>query len=364
MTADLAPPVALIAELTHRCPLSCPYCSNPLELTRRSAELGTPEWTRLLQEAAAMGVLHVHFTGGEPLARGDLEALVREAAGAGLYVNLITSGIGLGETRLTRLIKAGLDHVQVSFQDAESGPADQMAGRLGGHAAKLEAAARVVAAGLPLTANFVVHRGNLARVAAMLALGEALGASRIEIAHVQHHGWALANRAILMPTAGQVQAAVATLDVARARLAGRIVIDHVAPDYHAARPKPCMGGWGRRLMLITPEGLAAPCHAASGLPGLELPSIRECSLLSIWRDSDAFNRYRPPGFAPAACLGCERLTIDHGGCRCQAFALVGDASATDPVCELSPHHGIVAAAREALESDSLALLARRYAAAR
>ena len=362
MSVAVAPPMALIAEITHRCPLSCPYCSNPLELIRRGAELAAAEWARLLREAASLGVLHVHLTGGEPLARRDLEALVAEAAGAGLYVNLITSGIGLDEARLARLIEAGLDHVQLSFQDADPGPADRVGGRAGAHADKLAAAARVVAAGLPLTANFVVHRRNLDRVGDMLSLGEALGARRIEIAHVQHHGWALANRAALMPTADQVAHAVAVVAVARARLAGRIVVDHVAPDYHAARPKPCMGGWAQRLMLVTPDGRAAPCHAASGLPGLHLPSVRDHSLDWIWRDSEAFNRYRPPAFAPAACQGCPGLAIDFGGCRCQAFALAADAAAADPVCELSPDHAVVVAARRIVADASS--VARGFAAHR
>jgi pyrroloquinoline quinone biosynthesis protein E len=342
--SDPAPPLALIAELTHRCPLSCGYCSNPLELERAGAELPTPDWIRVLDEAAAMGVLHVHFTGGEPMARRDLATLVGAASRAGLYINLITSGVTLGDDALARLVEAGIDHIQLSFQDAVAASADDIGGYRGGHERKLAAAARIVAAGLPLTANFVVHRGNLDRVDQMLALGADLGASRIEIAHVQYHGWALLNRAALMPTLAQFERATAEVEAARARLKGRVVIDYVAPDYFATRPKACMGGWGRRILNVSPNGLAMPCHAAASLPGVGLPSVVELSLAEIWQDAEIFQLYRAPAFAPESCRGCDRLEIDWGGCRCQAFALTGDAARADPVCALSPDHGLIAGA--------------------
>lgn len=346
MNAPVQPaaPIALIAEITHRCPLSCGYCSNPLELERASAELDTATWARVFAEAADLGVLHLHLTGGEPMSRRDLPALVAAGSRAGLYINLITSGVTLDDTALESLTTAGVDHIQLSFQDSEAGPADEIGGYRGGHVRKLAAAARITAAGLPLTANFVVHRANLERIGEMLALGESIGAARIEIAHVQYHGWALVNRAALMPTLAQLEAATAAVEASRERLKGRVVIDYVIPDYYGTRPKACMGGWGRRIINVSPTGLAMPCHAASSLPGLTFPSVRNTSLAQIWAGSAVFDQFRAPNFAPETCRGCERLEIDWGGCRCQAHALTGDPSRTDPVCALSPDHGLVVAA--------------------
>jgi pyrroloquinoline quinone biosynthesis protein E len=338
------PPMALLAELTHRCPLACPYCANPVALERASAELDTAIWRRVLDEAAALGVLQVHFSGGEPCARRDLAELVAHAAGCGLYSNLITSGVTLDETSLGLLVEAGLDHLQLSFQDAEPGSADHIGGLQGGHRRKLAVAALVRAAGLPLTANFVVHRHNLERLGAMLALAEQIGASRIEIAHVQYYGWGLVNRAALLPSLAQLAAANGEVERARAALHGRITIDYVVPDYHAARPKACMGGWGRRMMNITPAGLALPCHAAETLPGFSWPSVRTAGLADIWRADAGFARYRGTEWMPEPCQSCDRREIDWGGCRCQAFALLGDASATDPACALSPDHHVMEAA--------------------
>ena len=348
-----AAPLALIAELTHRCPLSCAYCSNPLELERAGAELDTAAWLRVLEEAAELGVLHVHFTGGEPMARRDLPKLVRRAAELQLYSNLITSGVLLDDAAMDALLKAGVDHIQLSFQDVDAGPGDQSGGYRGGHAKKLEAAARIKAAGLPLTLNFVVHRGNVDRTAGMLAMGEALGASRIEIAHVQYYGWALLNRSALLPSFAQLESATAAVEQARERLKGRIVVDYVIPDYFATRPKACMGGWGQRVINISPAGLAMPCHAAQTLPGFDFPSVRAHSLDDIWNRSEAFRRFRAPAWAPDGCRGCDRLEIDWGGCRCQAFALTGDALRTDPACALSPDHALMAEAVEAARGTTV-----------
>ncbi len=358
----LEPPLALLAELTHRCPLACPYCANPLELERTASELDTATWLRVLHEAAALGVLQVHFSGGEPTARRDLLDLVAGAAKAGLYSNLITSGIGLTEAALGRLADAGLDHVQLSFQDAESVSADRIGGYRGGHARKLEVARHIRAAGLPLTANFVVHRQNLARLPDMLALGEQIGASRIEIAHVQYYGWGLVNRAALMPSLAQLEAANAAVEQARHDLYGRITIDYVVPDYHAARPKACMGGWGRRIINITPAGLALPCHAAETLPGFHFPSVRMTGLAAIWRDDPGFRRFRGTSWMPEPCASCDRREIDWGGCRCQAFALTGDAAATDPACALSPDHALMADAVNAASGPPPDLVYRRIGA--
>lgn len=336
-------PLALLAELTHRCPLRCPYCSNPTALSGAGAELDTATWARVFQEAAALGCLQVHLSGGEPTARRDIVDLVAAASAAGLYTNLITAGVLVDAARLAAMAAAGLDHVQLSVQDAEAAPADRIGGYAGGHARKLAFAALVRAAGLPLTLNAVVHRQNLDRLPALIALAEALGAGRLEVAHVQYYGWALANRAALLPTRAQLDAATATVDAARARLRGRLVIDYVVPDYYAHRPKACMGGWGRRFLGVSPAGRILPCHAAESLPGMVFPNVRETSLAAAWQGAEAFQRFRGTGWMPAPCQGCARAEIDWGGCRCQAFALVGDAAATDPACALSPHHGLLAA---------------------
>jgi pyrroloquinoline quinone biosynthesis protein E len=340
----LDPPMAILAELTHRCPLQCPYCSNPLELDRVAGELDTATWLRVLDEAAALGVLQVHFSGGEPLVRRDLEKLVAHAARAGLYTNLITSAVLLDQERLDALVAAGLDHVQISFQDVDDAQGDRVAGYRNAQRQKREAAARVQAAGLPLTVNAVVHRQNLERLGAMIDAAVDLGARRLEVAHVQYYGWALANRAALLPTRAQLDAATATVDAARERLRGRLVIDYVVPDYHAALPKACMSGWGRRFMNLTPMGKALPCHAAETLPGFDFPSVRTMSLGEIWRDSDAFNRFRGTDWMLEPCRTCERREIDWGGCRCQAFALTGNAAATDPVCHRAIERGDLVAA--------------------
>jgi pyrroloquinoline quinone biosynthesis protein E len=357
------PPMALIAELTHRCPLQCPYCANPVELHRVSAELDTATWQRVLVEAAALGVLQVHFTGGEPTARKDLVELVSSAAKPGLYSNLITSAVRLDEPLLDRLVHAGLDHVQISFQDSEPDNADRIGGFRGGHVRKLAAARAVKRSGLALTVNFVVHRQNVVRVPAMLDLAEELGAGRVEIAHVQYHGWALPNRDALLPSRTELDEATRAVDAARARFKGRLSVDYVVPDYYAARPKSCMGGWGRRFITVTPAGKALPCHVAESLPGLDFPSVREHSLGVIWHDSSAFKRFRGTDWMPEPCRSCDRREIDWGGCRCQAFALTGDASRTDPACEKSPDHGVMLAAVAEQLATPPEFVYRRYAGA-
>lgn len=340
-----APPLALLAELTHRCPLQCPYCSNPVELEHASAELDTAAWQRVLGEAAALGVLQVHFSGGEPTARRDLAALVRRATEVGLYSNLITSGMMLDRDRLTELVEAGLEHVQLSFQDRDDATGDRIAGLAGAQATKRRFAALVREAGLPLTVNAVVHRQNLQRLPLMIDLAVALGATRLEVAHVQYYGWALLNRDALLPTRAQLDDATAAVEAARERLKGVLTIDYVVPDYYARRPKACMAGWGRRFINITPAGKALPCHAAETLPGLAFPSVKQASLEDIWLHSEAFERFRGTDWMPEPCRSCERREIDWGGCRCQAFALTGDPARTDPACALSPDHDLLAEAR-------------------
>lgn len=341
--AVLSAPLGLLAELTHRCPLGCPYCSNPLALEARQSELDTQTWARVFHEAAGLGVLQVHLSGGEPGARRDLVAIAAAAHADGLYTNLITSAVGITQATLRQLAEAGLDHVQISIQDSESVSADRIAGYEGAFARKCALAAEVVRLKIPLTVNAVMHRANIDRLEDMVTLALSLGASRVEIAHAQYYGWALRNRAALMPSAEQVTRAAAAVEELRARHRGEIVIDAVVPDYYARLPKPCVGGWGRRSLNVTPSGKVLPCHAAESIPGLEFWSVRERSLADIWANSPAFNAFRGTAWMQEPCRSCARRDIDFGGCRCQAFALTGDAHATDPVCHLSPRHHEVAA---------------------
>ena len=336
-------PLGLLAELTHRCPLGCPYCSNPLALDARDSELDAPTWARVFGEAAALGVLQVHLSGGEPGARRDLPEITAAAHAAGLYTNLITSAVGITEATLRRLADAGLDHVQISIQDSAPQSADRIAGYDGAFARKRALADSVVALKIPLTVNVVVHRANIDRIEDMVALALGLGASRVEIAHVQYYGWALKNRAALMPSAEQVARSADAVERLRRRHHGEIVIDAVVPDYHARLPKPCVGGWGRRSLNVTPSGKVLPCHAAESIPGLEFWSVRDHTLADIWTNSPAFNAFRGTAWMREPCLTCARRDVDFGGCRCQAFALTGDARATDPVCHLAPHHDEVVA---------------------
>ena len=341
--AVLYTPLGLLAELTHRCPLGCPYCSNPIALDPRSSELDTQTWARVFTEAAALGVLQVHLSGGEPGARRDLVEITAAARSAGLYTNLITSAVGITIETLRKLGEAGLDHVQISIQDSEPVSADHIAGYKGAFARKRAFAAEVVALKIPLTVNAVMHRANIDRVEDMVALALSLGATRVEIAHAQYYGWALKNRAALMPTAEQVKRAAPAVEELRARHHGEIVIDAVVPDYYARLPKPCVGGWGRRSLNVTPAGKVLPCHAAESIPDLEFWNVREHSLADIWKNSPAFNAFRGTDWMQEPCRSCARREIDFGGCRCQAFALTGDARATDPVCHLATGHEAVAA---------------------
>jgi pyrroloquinoline quinone biosynthesis protein E len=335
MTSAAPTPLALIAELTHRCPLHCVYCSNPLELGRRADELTTEVWSRVFREAAEAGVLQVDFTGGEPLARPDIVELVRAAREAGLYVNLITSGLPLDEARLDELVQAGLDHFQLSFQGAHEEFANEISGTKA-HAHKLRVLDWLKTRRLALTLNFVIHRRNIDQLDEMLAMGESSSASRIEFANVQYYGWAFANRENLLPTREQVDRSVEFLKRSEERLRGKIHIEFVVPDYYAKYPKACMGGWGQKMMLITPNGDALPCHAAKIIPGLHFDNLKDNSLRDIWENSEAFQKFRGEEWMPEPCKTCDRRTRDFGGCRCQALLLTGDATATDPVCSLAP----------------------------
>ena len=334
-------PLAVLAEITHKCPLQCPYCSNPLELESASKELTTAEWLRVLGELAEIGILQIHFSGGEPTVRKDLVQLVQRATDVGLYSNLITSGVMLTPDRLAALKDAGLSHVQISFQGAEAGVADRVGGFKNGHAKKLEVARWTREADLPLTVNAVMHRQNLHQLPEIIDMAVSLDAARLEVANVQYYGWALKNRHALMPTREQCDECTRTVDAARERLQGVLDIDYVIPDYYALRPKQCMGGWGRQFFNISPSGKVLPCHAAESITGLQFDSVRDKSIAWIWDNSPAFNLYRGTEWMPLPCKTCEFREVDFGGCRCQAFALTGSASNTDPACSFSPLHASI-----------------------
>ncbi|MGN7754235.1 pyrroloquinoline quinone biosynthesis protein PqqE [Sinorhizobium sp. 22678] len=330
------PPMAMLAELTHRCPLACPYCSNPIALTQAKEELSTEEWTGVFAQAADLGVLHLHLSGGEPAARRDLVELTQAASSLGLYTNLITSGVGLTEARMNSLAEVGLDHIQLSIQGVSPESADRIGGYKGGYERKMAVAGWAADAAIPLTLNAVCHRQNMGEIDEMIELAIRLKARRIEVATVQFHGWAERNKEVLMPTREQVERATRTVAEAREKYQGLLVIDYVPADYYSKYPKACMGGWGRVGLNVTPSGRVLPCHAAETIPSLSFENVREKSLSSIWYESHAFNAYRGEDWMPELCRSCERKKVDFGGCRCQAMALAGDASATDPVCIRSP----------------------------
>jgi PqqA peptide cyclase len=346
-------PYALLAELTYRCPLHCPYCSNPTR-ARSDGDLTTDEWRRVLREATELGVLQVGFSGGEPLVRRDLAELVRGAREAKLYTNLITSGVGLDESRASELREAGLDSVQLSFQSDDVGLADEIAGARA-HQRKLAAASFIRAAGIPLSLNFVIHRRNIDRLPQIIGLTEALGAERVELANAQFYGWAFLNRAALLPTHEQVARAREVASAAKARLAGKIDIFYVLPDYYETRPKPCLNGWGQRYLTVNPIGDVLPCPtASSAIPDLRFENVRARSLDWIWRESESFNRFRGTEWMPEPCRSCPQKEIDFGGCRCQAALLTGNAANTDPVCSLSPNRVRVDAVLRDLNLSSAA----------
>ncbi|MBX3215306.1 MAG: pyrroloquinoline quinone biosynthesis protein PqqE [Labilithrix sp.] len=337
-------PYTLIAELTYRCPLRCPYCSNPTDLAAHDGELDADAWARVLGEAEALGVVQVHFTGGEPLARRDLETLVARARELELYSNLVTSGVPLTRERLAGLVARGLDHVQVSVQSARPGRADAIAG-YAAHPQKIQVMRWVTELGLPLTMNVVLHRANLDEIDELVALAEDVGASRLELANTQYVAWALSNRDALLPTRAQIEEAGASAAKHKARLDGKMDVLFVKPDYFGTTPKACMDGWARRFIHVVPDGRVLPCHAATSITPLRFDSVKARALADIWTSSEALLAYRGDAWMPEPCKSCDRRAIDFGGCRCQAFALTGDAAATDPACQLSPEHALVEAAR-------------------
>lgn len=342
-------PYTLVAEITYRCPLQCLYCSNPVSSAGHGADLDSTLWQRVFTDASALGVVQVTLSGGEPLVRSDLEVIVHDAQRAGLYTNLITGGVPLSRARLARLRECGLDALQLSLQDTVPQAAAAVAG--GDFLAqKLAVAQWAKDLGLPLTINVVLHRGNIERVLDFIALAEQLGAGRLELANTQYLGWALVNRDALLPSRAAIDDARRIAEQARARLKGKMEILFVMPDYHTGRPRACMNGWGRRYMVIAPDGRVLPCHQAHSIPHLTFGNVRDQALAEIWKHSPAFALFRGEDWMPSPCRTCDRRTIDFGGCRCQAFHLTGDAHAVDPACALSPQHHLIQTVRAAADT--------------
>ncbi|HWT97585.1 MAG TPA: pyrroloquinoline quinone biosynthesis protein PqqE [Terriglobales bacterium] len=359
--AAVSPPLAALLELTHRCPLQCPYCSNPLELERVARELMTDSWLDVIDQLADLGILQVHLSGGEPTVRRDLTDIIRRTTERGIYNNLITSGVAVDKTRFFALVAAGLDHVQLSFQDAEPTSAAHISHVSDVQEKKLAFAGWVREAGLPLTVNAVMHRQNIEHIDAMIELAIELQAARLEVAHVQYYGWALANRNALMPSRAQLDATTAAVTQAREKYRGRLVIDYVVPDYYAQQPKACMGGWARQFINITPSGRVLPCHAAETITDLDFPCVTQQSLREIWYQSPAFQRFRGTSWMPEPCNSCDQREIDWGGCRCQALAIAGSAAATDPACAKSlRHQEMLAIAAQASETPLEPFRYRRF----
>lgn len=330
-------PLWLLAELTYKCPLQCPYCSNPLDLAQTRNELDTDAWKNVLDQARALGAVQLGLSGGEPLVRRDLEAVIGHARSLGFYSNLITSAVGMDENRLAGLREAGLDHIQISFQASER----ELNNYLGGadtFEQKLAMARLIKQYGYPMVLNVVIHRRNIDRIGEIIEMALDLDADYLELANTQYYGWAYLNRAQLLPTREQLTQAEKVTNDYREKIGDRMKMYYVVPDYFETRPKACMNGWGAVFLTIAPDGTALPCHAAGQLPGLEFPNVRDHSVEWIWRDSDAFNRFRGFEWMKEPCRSCPEREKDFGGCRCQAYMLTGDPANTDPVCDLSPHH--------------------------
>lgn len=355
--SEPGPPLWLLAELTYRCPLQCPYCSNPLDFARQGEELGTAEWIEVFRQARQLGAAQLGFSGGEPLVRQDLGELIAAARGLGYYTNLITSGIGLCEARIAEFAEAGLDHIQISFQAADEEVNNLLAGSKKAFAQKLAMARAVKSHGYPMVLNFVTHRHNIDNIERIIELCLELEADFVELATCQFYGWAELNRAGLLPTRAQLERAERITNQWRDKLAAEnhpCKLIFVTPDYYEERPKACMNGWGNLFLDITPDGTALPCHSARQLP-VQFPNVREHSLEHIWRHSFGFNRFRGDAWMPEPCRSCDEKDRDFGGCRCQAFMLTGDASNADPVCSKSAHHGVILAARQQAETAPLGL---------
>ncbi len=334
--SDVKPPLWLLAELTYRCPLQCPYCSNPLEIAKYQNELSTEDWVRVMQQARKMGAAQIGFSGGEPLVRPDLEELVQEARHLGYYTNLITSGVGMDEARIKRLKDAGLDHIQISFQASD----EELNNFLGGTKTfqhKKEMARLVKAYEYPMVLNIVIHRKNIDQIRDILEMTVELDADYVELASTQYYGWSRINVDQLLPTRDQLARAEIVAKEYQERMKGKSRIIYVIPDYFENRPKPCMNGWGAIFLTIAPDGTALPCHEAGQLP-IDFPNVKEVSVEEAWKDSPGFNHFRGFEWMKEPCRSCDEKEKDFGGCRCQAFMMTGDAANTDPVCDKSPNH--------------------------
>jgi len=354
-------PLTLIAELTYRCPLRCPYCSNPVNYgeIKKNQELSTEYWLEVIHQAAKLGILQLGFTGGEPLLRKDLEIMVETAAATGIYTSLITAGTILTPERAAKLKDCGLDHVQISIQDSRAEKSDYIAG-VASFEQKLTAAKLVKKLGFPLTINVVLHRHNLDRIEEILELCKVLQADRVELANTQYYGWALYNRSSLLPTPAQLERATQATAIAAEKRYFPMGIVYVLPDYYEKYPKPCMGGWGQQTIVISPAGDILPCQVAASIPELKFANIRDRNLEWTWFESEAFNRFRGNDWMDEPCRSCSRKNIDFGGCRCQAFLLTGKSSATDPTCHLSPDRQLIVEAREGGELNYSQLKYRSY----
>ena len=358
----ITPPRWLLAELTYKCPLQCPYCSNPLDYAKHSSEINTEDWKRVLSQARKMGAVQLGFSGGEPLTRQDLPELVQHARQLGYYSNLITSGYGLTEDKIIQLKEAGLDHIQVSIQASSQELNDHLAGTES-YQTKREVAHLVKKHGYPMVLCVVIHRENIHQMPEILAMAEELGADYLELANTQYYGWAHKNRDLLMPTKEQFDKAEAIAQAYKEKVAGKMKIYYVIPDFHEDRPKACMNGWGTTFLTIAPDGVALPCHSARELPGLECPNVNDMSVEEIWNESKAFNFFRGTDWMKEPCRSCDEKEKDFGGCRCQAYILTGDMNNTDPVCSKSPDHHVIeealASARaSALSNDEKPLIFR------
>lgn len=357
---NASPPLWLLAELTHACPLQCPYCSNPMELQRKKTELDTDGWLKVFREARAMGATQLGLSGGEPVVRQDLEILIKEARELGYYTNLITSSVGMDAERIASFREAGLDHIQISFLGDTAELNDHFAGTVCfDH--KVAMAKEVKAQGYPMVLCFVIHRGNIHRTGEMLQLAVDLGADYVELANTQYVGWALQNRVHLLPSREQLAESEAIADRYKERYAKQMKIFYVVPDYYADRPKPCMNGWGKVFLAVAPDGTALPCHAAAELPGIDFPNVKDHSIEWIWRESKAFSHFRGDDWMQEPCRSCDEKTKDFGGCRCQAYMLTGDARNADPVCSKSPDRvKIDDAIAQAIDRTERPLLFRNY----
>ncbi|NOQ15345.1 MAG: pyrroloquinoline quinone biosynthesis protein PqqE [Methyloprofundus sp.] len=359
---NITPPRWLLAELTYKCPLQCPYCSNPLDYAKHSDEISTEDWKRVLSEARKMGAVQLGFSGGEPLTRQDLAELVKHARELGYYSNLITSGYGLTEEKIIQLKEAGLDHIQVSIQASTQDLNDHLAGTES-FEHKQEVARLVKKHGYPMVLCVVIHRENIHQMPEILAMAEELGADYLELANTQYYGWAHANRDLLLPTQEQFEQAEEIAQAFKKKVAGKMKIYYVVPDFYEDRPKACMNGWGTTFLTIAPDGVALPCHSARELPGLDCPNVNDYSISEIWHDSKAFNFFRGNEWMQEPCKSCDEKDKDFGGCRCQAYILTGDMYKTDPVCSKSPDRKVIqdaidSARKSALSADEQPLIFR------